>query len=203
MPTLPLNPPSTPGYTDSEFGVSYAVAQTRSPFTFQRQVQEHQGAMWRATLTLPPMARAQAEQWIAFLLSCNGRKNPFLLGDPDGKVNRGSWTGGTTAGTVAGAATTMVVRMGGTKVAAAGDYFQSGTGTLARLHKLIENCTAATSGTGTLSFTPPIREAIGSGVALTLGTAKGAFCLADNDQGMWTADKCSRYGLSFSCEEAF
>lgn len=158
--------------------------------------------MWLAELSLPPMSRAQAEAWIAFLLACNGRQNPFLLGDPDGKINRGSWTAGTTTGTVAVAATTMVVLMGGTKVAAAGDYFQSGTGTLSRLHKLIEGCTAAASGTGTLSFTPPIREAIGSGVALTLGTAKGAFCLSSNDQGMWTADKCSRYGITFTCEEA-
>jgi hypothetical protein len=201
MPTYPLTPPGTPGYTQSRFGMKSAVAMTRSPFTFERQVQAHQGQMWALSFTLPPMPRAQAEEWAAWAVSHNGVEGSSLMGDPDGKIKRGSWGTAIVNGTGQTGGTLVVDGMGGTRVASKGDYFQIGTGSSSQLYKLIENATASAGGTGTLVFMPRLRSAPTDNATLILGTAQCRFSFTTNDQAMWDADHVSRYGMSFEMEE--
>ena len=65
-----------------------------SPFTYQQQAVAHAGQRWEVDVTLPAMNRADAEQWVAFLVSLRGRFGTFTLGDPVGASPRGS-AGGT------------------------------------------------------------------------------------------------------------
>lgn len=69
------------------------VAISRSEFTSQQQVQEHQGSMWRGKVSLPQMKRENAEDWLGFLAALHGRFGTFLIGDPNGETARGVATG--------------------------------------------------------------------------------------------------------------
>ena len=53
--------------------------------------------MFEAEIQLPPMTRAEGEQWVSFLIKLKGMQGTFLLGDPAGATPRGS--AATTAGT--------------------------------------------------------------------------------------------------------
>ena len=84
--------PSTPAFVKSRWSMARAVASSKSPFTGHEQIYSYDMACWQATMTLPPMKRAQAGAWQAFFMLLKGRANTFLLGDPDGKSPQGGAT---------------------------------------------------------------------------------------------------------------
>lgn len=200
--SFPIQLPSAPGFRASRFGGTNAVAVATSPFTFQQQVYEHQGQMWRADLTLPPMRRELAEAWLAALLSLRGRRGTFLLGDPDAKAPRGTWAG---TPVVRGAGQTgLEIAIDGLAEGAtikAGDYFQLGTGASSRLYKVLSDVTADATGAVTLDIWPRLRESPADNAVLTISNPKGLFRLASNAVE-WDADHASIYGISFSAVEA-
>lgn len=88
--TYPLNTPTNIGIANITLMAESAVAVSQSPFTFQQQVVAHPGQRWAASISLPPMKRVDAENWIAFLLSLKGQVGTFLLGDPNAVSPQGS-----------------------------------------------------------------------------------------------------------------
>ena len=88
--SYPLALPTHTGFAQIELRATNAVAYARSPFTFAGQAFAYPGQMWQADITLPPMKRADAEQWVAWLLSLRGQLGTFLLGDPNGAAPRGT-----------------------------------------------------------------------------------------------------------------
>lgn len=88
----PLVPPNNK-FASFSAETNHLVGMAVSPFTGSQQTYEFQGAFWMANITLPPMIRADAAKWQAFLLSCHGRANPFILGDPLATSPRGSALG--------------------------------------------------------------------------------------------------------------
>ena len=91
--SYPLTMPTDTGIRSVELRAINAVAYSRSPFSFAGQAFAYSGQMWQADVTLPPMKRTDAEQWIAWLVSLRGAYGSFLLGDPLGCVARGVATG--------------------------------------------------------------------------------------------------------------
>lgn len=87
--SYPLNMPTVTNVRSIDLTATNAVSYSRSPFTFAGQAQEFTGKMWQATVTLPPMKRASAEEWIAFLLSLKGQVGTFNMGDPVAATPRG------------------------------------------------------------------------------------------------------------------
>lgn len=87
--TYPLNTPTNIGIANITLMAESAVAVSQSPFTFTQQVVAHPGQRWAASVSLPPMKRVDAENWIAFLLSLKGQVGTFLLGDPNGVNDQG------------------------------------------------------------------------------------------------------------------
>ncbi len=79
--------------TSIRFKPRSVVAISASPFTFQQQIQVHQGQIWAAEITLPPLRDDIAQEWIAALLSLNGIQGTFYLGDPAQRQPRGTPTG--------------------------------------------------------------------------------------------------------------
>jgi hypothetical protein len=148
--------------------------------------------MWQADITLPPMDRADAEEWNAFLTSLRGQFGTFLMGDPRGKVARGTATSATVTGTLG--ASSVTVTMTGTLLA--GDYIQLGTGLDATLHKVL----VSRSSSGTLEIWPALRAAR-TAVSATIADAKGLFRLSTNDIG-WTVDQLNKYGITIPAMEA-
>lgn len=118
-------PPMPPGPKQIQLVQNFIVAGNDSPFTAQRQTYEHQGSWWTAQLDFPPMTRAQASPWLAFLALLNGKSGSFLFGDPTVLAPLGS-AGGTPVVNSAGQTGKTLTIANLTGTLKAGDYFQIG-----------------------------------------------------------------------------
>lgn len=205
--TYPLSTPTNIGIANIIFSADNATAISQSPFTFAQQVVKHQGERWRASISLPPMKRVDAENWIAFLLSLRGQYGTFLLGDPNGTAPIGS--AATTAGTpvVFGANQTgqdLIIDGLPTSVTGyllAGDYIQLGSSGTANLYKVLTQVNTNGSGVATLTLWPSITTAPADNAAITLTNTKSVFRLASNTAS-WEINNISSYGITFDCVEA-
>lgn len=195
--SYPISLPTNHGFAQIEFRAVNAVAYSQSPFTFAGQAIAHPGQMWQADVTLPPMKRADAEQWVAALLSLRGRLGTFLLGDPLSTGIRGTATAATITGAVGANTVSATVTLGQTLLA--GDMFQLGTGSDATLHKVLQNYTG-TGAAANLEIWPGLRIAR-TAAAADLTSPQGNFRLASNETS-WSVDQASVYGISFSAMEA-
>jgi hypothetical protein len=202
--SYPLALPTHTGIRSIELRAVNAVAYSRSPFTFAGQAFAYAGQMWQADVTLPPMKRADAEQWVAWLVSLRGSLGTFLLGDLLGATARGVATG--TPLIKGGSQTGGTINIDGatsgvTGWLKAGDYVQIGSGGTARLHKVLQDTNSDGSGNVTLELWPHVRTAPADNAAVTVSSAKGLFRLASNEQA-WSINEASIYGITFSAMEA-
>lgn len=205
--SYPLALPTHTGIARIRLVARDVVGVSTSPFNFKQQVYRHQGQRWEADITLPPMKRADAEQWAAFLLRLRGAYGTFLLNDPQSQTARGSAS--TTAGTpvVNGASQTGdEINIDGLPASAtgyllAGDYVQFGTGAARTLHKVLENVDSNADGEATLNLWPKIRTAPSDGSSVIVDNARGIFRLSSNET-MWDIDQASIYGITFGAIEA-
>jgi hypothetical protein len=202
--SYPLALPTHTGLTQIELRAINAVAYSRSPFTFSGQAFAYPGQMWTADITLPPMKRADAEQWVAWLISLRGQLGTFLMGDPMGAtargvatgtplVNGGSQTGGTLVIDGATNSTTGWLK--------AGDYIQLGSGSSSRLHKVLADANSDGSGNVTLDIWPHIRVAPADNATVTVSNSKGLFRLSSNEQA-FSINESAIYGMTFGAMEA-
>jgi len=127
------------------FSPMRAQQQTRSPFTLKSKVIASSGAIWRASVTLPPLQADQGRRWRGFFTRLDGIIGEFYLGDP---------TAAAPAGTASGTANSISGSIGDVEVAAtlngtllSGDYVSCNN----RLYLVAED----TSG-GTLKIWPPL-----------------------------------------------
>lgn len=205
--TYPLNTPTNIGIANITFSAENVVAISQSPFTLSQQIIAHKGQRWSASISLPPMKRVDAEEWIAFLLSLNGPVGTFLLGDPNGVNPQGSAS--VTAGTplVNGADQTGdTLSIDGLPVSVsgylkAGDYIQLGSGVTSSLYKVLTTTNTNSLGQATLDIWPRLRTATIDNQAVTVVGAKGRFRLANGVQ-QWQINEISSYGITFDCVEA-
>lgn len=204
MITYPLAIPSHTGIRSVEMRASNAVAFEMSPFTFAGQAQASAGQMWLAEVTLPPMKRADAEQWISWLVSLRGRFGTFTMGDPRACVPRGAG-GGTPLVNGAGQ-TGEELNIDGctpdiTGWLKAGDYVQLGSAGSATLHKVLADVNTNASGQATLTLWPHIRTAPSDNATVTITNTVGRWRLNSNETS-WSVDELAVYGISFSAMEA-
>lgn len=190
--TYPLAFPTHTGVRSIELRASNSVSFSQSPFTFQGQALHWGGEMWMLDVTLPPMKRADAEVWVAWLVSLRGQYGRFLAGDSSSSTIRGTATTVTVSGS-AGDSSVTVVSNGTLK---AGDMIQIGGASDATLHKVL----ADKSGSGTLEIWPALRKNRSSATVF-LNNASGVFRLSSNETS-WSVNEASIYGLSFSAMEA-
>jgi hypothetical protein len=178
-----------------------AVAMLRSPWTFQTQVQEHQGQLWMLEASVAPCKREQAEPWVAFLESLKGPVGTFLIGDPLARVPRGV-AGGTPlvkgAGQTGEALETDGWTPSTTGILKAGDYIQVGQ----RLYKLKQDANSDGSGNSTLEIYPRLRESPADNAAIVTNAPVGLFRLNDAEIPLFEADYERLYSISFSAVEA-
>jgi hypothetical protein len=166
--SYPLNTPTTIGFESIELRAVNATITSQSPFSYKQQVISHTGQRWEASISIPSVLRDLAEPWAAFLTALKGQTGTFLLGDPLGATPRGT----------------------------AGDYIQLGSGTTARLHKVLVD----QSGSGTLEIWPALRSTY-SGATVTTTNAKGVFRLNQN-MSSWQISNANSYGIAFEAVEA-
>jgi len=186
-----LSTPTSIGIAEITLRARNAVAISESPFSFNQQIIRHAGQRWEADVTIPPLRRDLIAPWLAMLMSLRGQFGTFLLGDPDYTEPQGTATSATVSGTAG--SETLTFAMTGTLLA--GDYVQIGSGSSARLYRLLED----RSGNGTAEVWPALRAAYSSTPA-TLTNPQGVFRLA-TPATEWGINNNNAYGLSFSAVE--
>lgn len=204
--SYPLALPSHTGVAQIELRTVNAVAYSRSPFTFSGQAHAYAGQMWQADISLPPMKRADAEQWIAWLVSLKGQLGTFYIGDPSATTPRGSARdadtitvdGATSSGNTIDIQSAPLSQTGYLK---AGDYMQIGSGTSRQLFKVLSDVNTDGSGTATVDVWPNVRTSIADNAPVTVESAKGIFRLSSNETS-WSVNEASIYGITFGAMEA-
>lgn len=204
--SYPLTMPTHTGIRNIELRATNAVAYSRSPFTFSGQAHAYAGKAWQADITLPPMKRTNAEQWIAFLLSLKGQLGTFYLGDPRACTPLGSARDADTIlvnGAVSSGDTINIdsAPASQTDYLKAGDYMQIGTTTSRQLFKVLTNVDTNGSGQATVDVWPNVRTTISNNSAVTVQSAKGIFRLITNEQA-FSINEASIYGITFGAIEA-
>ena len=190
--SYPLNTPTTIGFESIELRAVNATITSQSPFSYKQQVISHTGQRWEASVSIPSVLRDLAEPWAAFLTALKGQTGTFLLGDPLGATPRGTVSSCTLTGTAGD--DSVAVTMTGSLLA--GDYIQLGSGTTARLHKVLVD----QSGSGTLEIWPALRSTYSS-ATVTTTDAKGVFRLNQN-MSSWQISNANSYGIAFEAVEA-
>lgn len=203
--SYPLSLPSTLGFAEMQITPHSVVGVSVSPFTGEQQVQAMQGEWWEGNFSLPnEMSRADAEAWIGFLVSLNGREGTFLAGDPLGATARGTATG---TPLVKGASQTGKTLLtdgwtsGVTGILKAGDWIQLGTGSSTHLHKVVADANSDGSGNATLEIWPRLRSSPGDNDAITKASCKGLWRLTIAGVG-WTINDVRIGGIVVPCMEA-
>ena len=204
--SYPLTMPTHTGIRSVELRATNAVAYSRSPFTFSGQAHAYAGKAWQADITLPPMKRTNAEQWIAFLLSLKGQLGTFYLGDPRACTPLGSARDADTIlvnGAVSSGDTVNIDSAPASRsdYLKAGDYMQIGTGTSRQLFKVLTDVDTNGSGQATVDVWPNVRTTIANNSAVTVQSAKGIFRLITNEQA-FSINEASVYGITFGAIEA-
>jgi len=154
-------------------------------------------------MTLPPMKKDKAAQWLAFFMSLRGRRGTFKLGDQDRKTIQGTATG--TVRVNGASQTGNQVALDGftasrANVFKAGDYIQINS----YLYMVIEDVNADGSGEANVKIEPALRsgiETINNDDAVIYSSTTTLMRL-DNNEFQWDTDQVSNYGISFACSEA-
>lgn len=199
----PISLPSVPWPSKSQITSQNAVAVTESPFTFEEQVFQHPGARWKIALTFPSMKRSVAEGFVAAMTSLNGRVGTFLYGDMDATAPQGVATGTPLVNGANQTGNTLNTdgwshNVGG--ILKAGDMFDIGSGSLRRMHKVLQTANSDSLGQSALTIWPPLRYSPADNTPINLVRTMTQFRL-DADF-MWSADEVSTYGVSFTASEA-
>jgi hypothetical protein len=205
--TYPLTLPTHTGVSQVEITASNVVAISESPFTLSQQVVRHAGERWSAIITIPPVKRVDAEYWNSFFLRLRGKFGTFLLGDPSSATPRGSASA--TPGTPlvnGGSQTGNELNIDGlptsvTGYLLAGDYIQLGSGSTARLYKVLQDVNSNASGEATLNLWPNLRTSPTNNSAVVVSNARGVFRLSAND-ATWSVNNAGLYSISFAAMEA-
>lgn len=203
--SYPRDLPAVKAPRSVELRAVTATGLSRSPFTGAEISYQWSLERWEVDLSLPPMTRVDAEAWAAWILSLQGRAKTFLLGDPLGAVPRGSARDADLL-TVDGAGQTghaLALTSAPASVAGyfkAGDYLQLGTGSTARLHKILEDAHSDGTGRVTVDLWPALRGSPPDGASVKVEGARGVFRLASNVQG-WQISEAALYGFTLAAEE--
>lgn len=204
--SYPRSLPTHTGISSIELRTINAVAYSRSPFTFSGEAFEYAGKMFQADVTLPPMNRSDAAQWIAWLVSMKGQVGTFYLGDPAAATPLGSARDADTIlvnGAVSSGNTIAIdsAPASQTGYLKAGDYMHIGSGTDRQLFKVLQDVDTDGSGGATVDVWPDVRTAILNNAAVNVENTQGVFRLASNEQS-WSIDNASIYGITFGAVEA-
>jgi hypothetical protein len=205
--SFPLTLPTATGISSITLRAINAVAISESPFTLKQQVVAHTGQRWEAEVTIPPIKREQAEVWVSFLVSLQGVRGTFLLGDPANATPRGSASSAPGTPLVNGASQTGdSLTIDGCPASAtgylkAGDYIQLGGGSTATLHKVLQDVNTNGSGQATIDLWPYIRNAPSDNSTVVVSNAVGVFRLGSNETN-WTIRDAAIYGITFPAIEA-
>ena len=212
--TYPLTMPTVTGMARISLRAINGTLLTRSPFTFKEQVQTFGAQRWEADISLPPMKRAAAETWIAWLMSLKGQRGTFYLSDPTAYTPRGSARDTNTievfnnGDTIVPANDTIYFDTDQDNVTGylkAGDYIQLGIGAdgTQHLHKVLQDVNTDENGGCEVVIWPNIRRVahkVDDYADIKVQNTAGIFRL-NSSETTWDINQAQTYGLNFSAVE--
>lgn len=174
-----------------------------SPFTGVQQVYAYTGQFWELDISLRPMDREEAEQWITFFMKLRGAYGTFLMGDPNGATPRGVATGTPLVNGGSQTGDELITdgwTAGVTGILKAGDYIQLGSAGSARLYKVLDDVNSDGSGNATLNIWPNLRSSPSNNATITVTNCKSNFRLSTPNT--WDIREAQIYGINFGAREA-
>lgn len=200
--TYPITLPTSPTARSITIRPRSVVGIDASPFTLQAQSYTWAGQLWQAEVQLPPMLRASAEAWVSDLVSLNGMEGSFLLGDTANLTPRGVGTGTPLVNGAGQTGYDLVTdgwTISQTGIMKKGDWLQLGSGSTARLYKVMADANSNGTGQATLTLWPKLRSSPADNAVITVNSPMGRFMLAQAAE--WSIDDMKVYGLGFSAVE--
>lgn len=198
--SYPLTFPTTVSIKNMIWHAKTVVGVSASPFTGEKQVYAHEGSWWEVDIEFPPMTRAQAEDFIGFMLALNGQEGTFTLGDPDGATARGIATGTPLVNGASQTGRTLVTdgwTTGQTGIMKAGDWIQVGS----YAYKVTQDANSDVSGNATLEIFPALQSSPSNNAAITVANTTTTWRLASNEM-MWSANDLAHFGITMRAIEA-
>jgi hypothetical protein len=199
--SYPRDLPTATGIANITLRAVNQTAMTMSPFTYKQQIHNHAGQRWEAEVQLPPMKYENAEEWIAWLLSLNGRAGTFLMGDPNRLTARGTLGGSPVVNGANQTGSSISIDGCSNNITGwmkAGDYIQLGAASTATLHKVLQQVDTNGSGQATLDIWPNMVTAPTDGSIVVTSNTVGRWRLNSGEQD-WSIDNASFYGITFAC----
>jgi len=183
--SYPLAFPTSFGFSTFTIALDFAIAVTESEFTFEAQMQEHQGVAWEISGSMELLNRDQAEEYNAFIAALKGRRGTFTVTPAGSGVPRGVATGtplvkgssqtGDELDTDGWTADT-------TGILKAGDFIQLGSGSSATLHRVLADVDSDGSGNATIDLAPKIVVAPNDNDPIVTVNPVGVFRMMNNLQ---------------------
>lgn len=184
-----------PNPVSIELTLRRVTGMSESPFTFQQQVYEHQGARWEMNMTFAPQTRADAAAIHGFLAALRGRRGTFLYTpDPLATAPISGGSDGNLSGNHAARATTITTSANETW--SVGDLISISN----HVYRIAQkNC--GTSLCNSYDIEPGLRAAATSGTAIDATSPKGIWRLA-SDEFTYSIDVGQFYRTTIACVEA-
>lgn len=199
--------PAHPGLRSVDFGMMDSVGTSTSPWSLQSHYYPWAGSdLWSATCTLPPMPRASAAPWIAWLAALKGKGNCFLLGDPAATSPMGSASGSPVVAAGNTVSSSSLLTSGWTASTTGlllpGDYITvtATSDTNPRLHMVLDQANSDSGGNCILNIWPSLREVPGTGLPVQVTDTVGLFKLADTSR-QYSSDYTRVVAISFRATE--
>lgn len=201
----PISMPTT-NIASIEIAESAAVASATSPFTYQQEVQVHQGQLMAFTIGLTPMRRDDAEEWISFFRQLNIMEGTFLLYPYHAATARGVATGAPVINGADQAGRELATTgwtPSTTNILRKGDYLSVGSGANTRLYAAVLDVDSDGNGDATLDIWPRLRESPADAAAITVANPKGVFRMVSNSANHGIDNALIYTGMTFTAREAF
>ena len=195
--SYPLSLPSTPAQRTIELLPDHKTAITRGEFSFVRQSHDYNADHLGALVTLPPMKRADAAEWMSVFLNLKGVGNTFLMGIDAHATARGIATG---TPQVKGASQTgdELITDGWTATQTGIMKAFDGFSIANKLILVTEDANSDGSGDATLTIWPYIQTAFADNASIDVSSPKGTWYLTSTPP--LSIDRLQLHGVSFSCE---
>lgn len=200
--TYPVTLPTSPGIRTMRWAQMRASARSTSVFSYITQIEQFAGEKFVVEVTLPLMTREQADEWNAWMLSLDGDKGTFLMGDPLRRSPRGLCIGTPKIATADQTGKKLYINGMTPNIAnqfRKSDFIQLGD---YRLHQVLRDASSDANGLVILDIFPRLRQVYPVDDPVININTVGQWRMVKGSFDLYQTDERKLYSFSFICEEA-